>query len=44
MFSHSNYTIFMISMRVGTQGIPIYFKIFKGKYELIFTADRWFNS
>lgn len=34
----------MISMRVGTQGIPIYFKIFKGKYELIFTADRWFNS
>ena len=34
----------MISMRVCTQGIPIYFKIFKGKYELIFTADRWFNS
>lgn len=68
MFSHSNYTIFMISMRVGTQGIPIYFKVFKGKgddafkeqiiidgisyvsnlfngrFELIFTADRWFNS
>ena len=55
----------MISMRVGTQGIPIYFKgkaddafkekiiingitfvskLFNGKYELIFTADRWFNS
>ena len=31
MFSHSNYTVFMISMRVGTQGIPIYFKTFKGK-------------
>ena len=68
MFSHSNYTIFMISMLVGTQGIPIYFKVFKGKdddafkeqiiidgithvsnlfngkFELIFTADRWFNS
>ena len=68
MFSHSNYTVFMISMRVGTQGIPIYFKVFKGKdddafkeqiiidgithvsnlfngkFELIFTADRWFNS
>ena len=68
MFSHSNYTVFMISMRVGTQGIPIYFKVFKGKgddafkekiiidgisfvsklfnnkYELIFSADRWFNS
>lgn len=67
MFSHSNYTIFMISMRVGTQGILIYFKVFKGKgdaafkekiiingisfvsklfngkYELIFTAKRWFN-
>ena len=68
MYSHSNYTIFMIAMRVGTQGIPIYFKVFKGacddafkeqiiidgityvsnlfngKFELIFTADRWFNS
>ena len=68
MYSHSNYTIFMIAMRVGTQGIPIYFKVFKGKgddafkekiiidgisfvsklfnnkYELIFSADRWFNS
>ena len=68
MFSHSNYTVFMISMRVGTQGIPVYFKVFKGacddafkeqiiidgithvsnlfngKFELIFTADRWFNS
>ena len=58
----------MISMRVGTQGIPVYFKVFKGKaddafkekiiingitfvsklfnnkFELIFTADKWFNS
>ena len=68
IITHSNYTIFMISMRVGTQGIPVYFKVFKGacddafkeqiiidgithvsnlfngKFELIFTADRWFNS
>ena len=28
MFSHSNYTVFMISMRICTQGIPIYFKVF----------------
>ena len=58
----------MITMRISTQGIPIYFKVFKGKrddafkekiiingfsfvsklfnnkYELVFTADRWFNS
>ena len=69
MFSHDNYTIFMISMRVGKQGIPLWFKCFKGKndsnafdesiikegisyvsslfdshYDLIFLADRWFNS
>jgi len=30
MFSHDNYTVFMMSMRVGKQGIPLYFKIFKG--------------
>ena len=24
MFSHDNYTVFMFSMRIGTQGIPIY--------------------
>ncbi len=30
MFSHENYTVFMISMRVGKQGIPLYFKCFKG--------------
>ncbi len=29
MFSHDNYTVFMISMRIGTQGIPIWFKCFK---------------
>ena len=70
MFSHDNYTIFMFSMRIGTQGIPIYFDCFKGSsnndafkietilkgidavdtlfkdqgFELIFLADRWFNS
>ncbi len=29
MFSKSNYTVFMITMRVGTQGIPLWFKCFK---------------
>ena len=29
MFSHNNYTVFMISMRIGTQGIPLWFKCFK---------------
>ena len=70
MFSHENYTIFMLSMRIGKQGIPIWFQCFKGisdneafeigtlknaitqvshlfqkrNLELIFLADRWFNS
>lgn len=70
MFSHNNYTTLMFSMRIGKQGIPIWFKSFKDKYnadafkeeliilginkvieyfknsgyELIFLADRWFNS
>ena len=70
MFSKNNYTVFMISMRVGKQGIPLWFRCFQGKecpeafeedllkegisyvselfskedFELIFLADRWFNS
>ena len=69
MFSHDNYTVFMISLRVGKQGIPLWFRCFKGNddpnafdeetlkqgityvsslfpddYDLIFLADRWFNS
>ena len=69
MFSHNNYTIFMITMRIGKQCIPLWFRCFKGKncsdafqeelikegitfvsslfssdFELIFLADRWFNS
>ena len=69
MFSHNNYTVLMISMRIGKQGIPLWFRCFKGKsdlafresliiegidyvinlfknksYNLIFLADRWFNS
>lgn len=70
MFSHDNYTVFMFTMRVGTQGIPVYFECFKGSnntdafkietlkkgiayindlfkdkdFELVFLADRWFNS
>ena len=31
MFSHNNYTVFMISMRIGKQGIPLWFRCFKGK-------------
>ena len=69
MFSHDNYTVFMITMRIGKQGIPLWFRCFKGKndehafdeqllkdgityvsklfgkeYDLVFLADRWFNS
>ena len=70
MYSHENYTVFMISMRIGSQGIPLYFECFKNinnstafldatiikgidkvndlfkdsGLELIFLADRWFNS
>lgn len=79
MFSHDNYVTLMFTMRVGEQGIPIWFKSFKqeyinkevslekggtiafnetliiegikhvsalfgGKFDLIFLADRWFNS
>lgn len=69
MFSKDNYTVFMITMRVGKQGIPLWWRVFKGydnpeafeenllkdgisyvsnlfgkDYDLIFLADRWFNS
>lgn len=69
MFSKDNYTIFMITMRVGNQGIPLWFRgfkgndcsnafkedliksgisyvsnLFNGNFDLIFLADRWFNS
>ena len=69
MYSHNNYTVFMISMRVGKQGIPLWFRCFEKKndpnafdekllmegisyvsnlfpkdFDLIFLADRWFNS
>ncbi len=30
MFSKSNYTVFMLTMRVGKHGIPLWFKCFKG--------------
>ena len=29
MFSKNNYTVFMITMRVGKQGIPLWFRCFK---------------
>lgn len=69
MFSHDNYTVFMITMRIGKQGIPLWFRCFEGNdcpdafdenllklgityvselfgpgYDLVFLADRWFNS
>lgn len=70
MYSKENYTILMASMRIGKQGIPIYFQSFEGfnnseaylnslliksvyyihelfkdtDFNLIFLADRWFNS
>lgn len=79
MFSHDNYVTLMFTMRVGKQGIPIWFKSFKQEninkevslekggtntfnealiiegikhvsalfnksFDLIFLADRWFNS
>ena len=79
MFFHDNYVTLMFTMRVGKQGIPIWFKSFKqeyinkevslekggtiafnetliiegikhvstlfgGKFDLIFLADRRFNS
>lgn len=69
MFSKNNYTVFMITMRIGKQGIPLWFRCFEGNncneafeeellksgidyvselfgpnYDLIFLADRWFNS
>ena len=69
MFSRDNYTVFMITMRIGKQGIPLWFRCFKGNdcpeafqeeliksgityvsklfdgnFDLIFLADRWFNS
>ena len=30
MFSKCNYTVFMMTLRIGTFGIPIYFRCFKG--------------
>ena len=69
MFSKDNFTVFMITMRVGKQGVPLWFRCFEGKddsdafaeelikqgithvsnlfndrFDLIFLADRWFNS
>lgn len=32
MFSHDNYVVLMFTMRVGKQGIPIWFKSFKQDY------------
>ena len=39
MFSHDNYTVFMISMRIGKQGIPLWFRCFKGNSSMAFDED-----
>lgn len=70
MYSKDNYTILLFAFRVGSQGIPIFFRCFEGirnpdafldetiilgidsvvsyfedsGLEIIFLADRWFNS
>ena len=70
MYSKDNYTLYVASIRIGKQGIPLYFKSFYGinvseayldetikdaityihnlfygsNLELVFLADRWFNS
>ena len=68
MFSHNNYTVLMFSLRIGKQGIPLWFRCFDGHFssesssesiileginyclallsdfDIIFLADRWFNS
>lgn len=45
MFSHDNYTVFLFSMRIGTQGIPIYFQCFKGsKNTDAFKIDTLING
>lgn len=70
MYCKDNYTVLLVSMRIGRQGVPIYFKCFKGikdpeafksktiinvidnayklfkdkGFNIIFLADRWFNS
>ena len=30
MYSHDNFTVFMITMRIGKQCIPLWFRCFKG--------------
>ena len=32
MFSHDNYIVLMFTMRIGNQGIPIWFRAFKQEY------------
>ena len=39
MFSHENYTTLMFTMRLGSQGIPIWFKCFKGTNNDAFMID-----
>ncbi len=45
MFSKQHYTILLFSLRIGRQGIPIYFRCFKGIYNSeAFLADTIING
>lgn len=44
MFSHDNYTVFMLSMRIGKQGIPLWFHCFKGNNDVDAFFRRYFHS
>lgn len=46
MFSHDNYAILMFSMRIGSQGIPLYFECFSdGNHsDEAFKIDNIFNG
>ena len=39
MFSHDNYTIFMLTMRIASQGIPFTFKCFDGNNDDAFSLN-----
>ena len=39
MFSHDNYTVFMLTMRIASQGIPFTFKCFDGNNDDAFSLN-----
>ena len=44
MFSHDNYTVFMITLRIGKQGIPLWFRCFKSQPSEAFKLDLLKNG